>query len=424
MASPICTPDDPTGLGELHRQVNAGPGTAAIEPSVASIGRFAPKLSGSADRINAALRGTGVSWQGRTAEAAAADLTGVARWASAGGDHAGAGGGQVQAYADSFAELRAKVARPEPVPSLSRWDSVWETFGVMSDHGLAVQQNHRAAVAALDALEVHQQNTDRAITGFPDIAGVPGSGSGDQVGAGGAHPGSAPTGRPDSSGTPSAGSLGAGSPTTSTAGTNAGTAGTSNTGAGSAPGGGEYATNRAGAGGATPGSSAALYPGGPITGPRPGAGGGWPRGPRPGVGSGSRPGTRAGPRPDTGGGLRPGTGSGPPAGRQEPMRSGYRGGSAPPPTGPGGGPSGTGPAPRTGTPSAHLAAQPAADPHGGPAGTRSPGGYGPMMGGVPAGSGGDRTHRNQHFIPSDEPFVVQFEDVAPPVLGAGSAEDR
>lgn len=47
---------------------------------------------------------------------------------------------------------------------------------------------------------------------------------------------------------------------------------------------------------------------------------------------------------------------------------------------------------------------------------------GPMMGGAPGGS--DRQHRNQHFIPSDEPFVVQFDDIVPPVLGAEPRDDR
>jgi hypothetical protein len=407
MASPICTPDDPTGLGELYRQVNAGPGTAAIEPAVASIRTFAPKLSGSADRINTALSGTGVSWQGRSADAAAAELTGVARWASAGGDHAGAGSGQVQAYADSFAELRSKVASPQPVPDLTRWDSVWETFGVTSDHSRAVQHNHQAALAALEALDVHQRNTDRAITGFPDIAGVPGTGPGpgDQpgpggpgagAGAGGGHPGSAPGGRPDGSATTSA--------------------------AGAGPTGGHSATVPPGVGpheSARPGPGASgpvLYPGGPPAGPRPVPGGGPARGPRPNIGAGPPPGAIP---PPAGGRF------GPAAGR--PPRPGYfPGGPAAPGSGPGPRPGGIGPelAPRTGAP---AGVQSGAEPHGGPAGNRSPagaGGYGPMMGGAGAGPAGDRDHRNQHFIPSDEPFVVQFDDVAPPVLGAEPWEGR
>jgi hypothetical protein len=47
----------------------------------------------------------------------------------------------------------------------------------------------------------------------------------------------------------------------------------------------------------------------------------------------------------------------------------------------------------------------------------------PMMGA--AGRGGEeRPHRNSTFIPSDEPFLVEFDGVVPPVLGvAATGED-
>jgi hypothetical protein len=39
------------------------------------------------------------------------------------------------------------------------------------------------------------------------------------------------------------------------------------------------------------------------------------------------------------------------------------------------------------------------------------------------GRGGEeRTHRNRTFIPSDEPFSVEFFDVTPPVLGVRSEQ--
>jgi hypothetical protein len=37
--------------------------------------------------------------------------------------------------------------------------------------------------------------------------------------------------------------------------------------------------------------------------------------------------------------------------------------------------------------------------------------------GAGALGGGERQHRNSTFIPSDEPFLVEFDDLAPPVLG-------
>ncbi len=56
-------------------------------------------------------------------------------------------------------------------------------------------------------------------------------------------------------------------------------------------------------------------------------------------------------------------------------------------------------------------------------GPRPPGGAG-MGGGMPMGMGGgghggqDNEHRNTTFLPSDEPFVVEFGDVAPAVITA------
>jgi hypothetical protein len=43
------------------------------------------------------------------------------------------------------------------------------------------------------------------------------------------------------------------------------------------------------------------------------------------------------------------------------------------------------------------------------------------MGGGARG-GEERNHRNQTFIPSDEPFRVEFFDVTPPVLGVRPEE--
>jgi hypothetical protein len=47
----------------------------------------------------------------------------------------------------------------------------------------------------------------------------------------------------------------------------------------------------------------------------------------------------------------------------------------------------------------------------------------PMMGGGGARGGQDKDHRNNVFIPSDEPFRVEFDDLPPSVIGAGDRED-
>jgi hypothetical protein len=47
----------------------------------------------------------------------------------------------------------------------------------------------------------------------------------------------------------------------------------------------------------------------------------------------------------------------------------------------------------------------------------------PMMGGGLGAAGREQTHRNTQFIPSDEPFRVEFDDVAQPVIGVDDPED-
>jgi hypothetical protein len=44
------------------------------------------------------------------------------------------------------------------------------------------------------------------------------------------------------------------------------------------------------------------------------------------------------------------------------------------------------------------------------------GGMGGMGGGM-GGHGQEREHRNSVFIPDDEPFRVEFDDVTPSVIG-------
>ncbi|MGQ0480533.1 MAG: hypothetical protein ACT4O0_05815, partial [Pseudonocardia sp.] len=47
----------------------------------------------------------------------------------------------------------------------------------------------------------------------------------------------------------------------------------------------------------------------------------------------------------------------------------------------------------------------------------------PPMGMGASGFGADsRTHRNQTYLPDDEPFRVEFTDFAPPVLGVPEPE--
>ena len=46
------------------------------------------------------------------------------------------------------------------------------------------------------------------------------------------------------------------------------------------------------------------------------------------------------------------------------------------------------------------------------------------MAGMSGGGGKpeEREHRNNVFLPSDEPFLVEFEDEVPPVIGVRDGE--
>jgi len=433
MAEDIYRADETFGLKELYEQVNTGPGTSAVDPAITGLGQLAPDFSGSALRINTALRAVGTSWRGQASTGAAGVLGQVAGWADHGGQTARDGGGHVQTYVQSFGYLQSHVPMPEPVPALSSLDKVRNLFHLQTDQAGAIQRNYEAAQAAFQALAAHRQVTEQALAAFPEVNAVPSAASGadgqplagGRTFPGGGVPGSAPPeGAPlhspgghvahhGSAAAPGAGTAAGphgGGTTPAGGGIAMGTTPAGSAGAGHGGTGGGTPTGSAGAGGGGAGAGAGVDGGTGVHVPT-AAGSVWsptsqwnPIDPAPG----GSPGTASG-------GRRFPTTGGPPSSTPE---SFGRGG----PEVPGrGGPEST---PRTGDVAPRG---PGGGSSGGSAGTArastSPAGMGPMMGGAGARGAADRQHRNTTFIPSDEPFAVEFDGVAPPVLGVPAKDD-
>jgi hypothetical protein len=429
VAEDLCY-DDGSALQTLHDQVYGGPGVPVVESASRALGVLEPWVTSSSGRIQQSLRGAGVDWHGQAADATAAALQKVGQWADRGGQATGAGGGRVQDYASSFAEMKPKIVAPAQVPDLTNWGRVVDIFGNNSDHARVIHQNREAEAAAFAAYAAHERNTQRAIADFPSVDQVP-----TVANAAGTAPIHAGATSPAQSG-PGGGR----SP------------GTAGSGAAAHPG----TRAHANPGGAAPGTGGSPHPaGGPAAGSTPGEDRAGPGGTGPGGGAPvTAPSSWTPLNPaSTGGPPPPGL---PPAGLSPSSGPGL-GGATPSPTADlpplppmtptsgyphsGAGRLDTGSvstalgdgehplAPRGGGGLAGRTPAGAAEPAGagvgatsGPGGRGTPGtGSGTPMGGAGAGAGGqDREHRNTTFIPSDEPYVVELDDdVVPAVLGDG-----
>ncbi|MDT7585482.1 MAG: hypothetical protein QOE32_3032, partial [Pseudonocardiales bacterium] len=172
MAEDLCY-DDGSALQALHDQVYGGPGVGVVESAAQGLGVLEPWVTSSSGRIQQSLRGAGVDWHGQAADATAAALQKVGQWADKGGQATGAGGGRVQDYASSFAEMKPKIVAPAQVPDLTTWGRVTDIFGTNSDHAKVIQQNQEAEAAAFAAYAAHERNTQQAIADFPSVDQVP-----------------------------------------------------------------------------------------------------------------------------------------------------------------------------------------------------------------------------------------------------------
>jgi hypothetical protein len=420
-------------LAQKHQWMHSGKGIAATQSAAEALGQLVPEFAEHATALQAGMQKLGIAWSGEAATAATTKLQQAASWAEQAGHTSTAGHASVQTYGDSFANTVPRIPEPKPEPDTSVLGTIEDWFDMQQDKWDNLAENQKNDRLAVDALDRHERTTREAANSFPDqldpqfhtaeadvthsaAAGpAPGAGApGGAHSAGVATPGAAGGAAMTPSGT-GAGGAGAGSPGGAGGSTGGGAAGVSTGGGGAgAPG----ATTPpiwtpltpapARAGGAGMGSA------GPSTGGRGTGTGGLGSG---GLGSGGlgsgepgsgRPLTPRPLSPPVGGGFGPGS-----SGDLGPRTSGGglgRLGDAPP-------------AARGGTAlpgAAATGAAPPAEP--GVAGGRpgSPGAGGMPMGGMGGGVGGQqREHRNNVFVPSDEPFAVALgDDVVPPVLDA------
>jgi hypothetical protein len=410
-------------LEQKHQWMQSGPGASAAIGFGDGLSQLGADFAASDTNVgnNLIQRKLADDWQGR-ASSAAGDAVNRAATSLAGTATPGnTGGASSQRYGDSFTATKNAIPAAPSVGENSWWgraadelgseldDMFGTTFGVQSDYSKRLAAYRAADQAANDALRAHEQTTRTALTTYQTAITTPAAavtgGPGDRPGGGG----------------PGGGGPGAG-------GGGTGGAGPSRTGPG-------------GPGAGTGGRGGADRPGGPgPTGPPPGgtspAGvppvGPPPASPPPTGGTGpTRPnGPPTAPRDPAVFAPGPDAGPGPHRPAPEPAAVpppvlppivGYPGGAG---TGHAGGP-GVSPLPaRPGggaEPSGGRGPGPGAEP--GPAassGTRLGAGPGPMpFGGFGAGGlgGQPRDHRNNVFIPDDEPFRVEFDDLTPPVIG-------
>jgi len=449
-----------------YQMMHDGPGSEAVAPAASTLGVLAPEFGVSSDKIQAALHGTGVEWQGKAATAFTSTMRQAAQWAQRSSRASKAGADQVQGYGSSYDTARNKIPSPVEIGENSFLgqladetggalrDSFGSTFGVQSDYAKRVAAHRAADEVANQALAQHENLTRQAVASFPDSepaapitnpaasatsAGGHGAGSGGMDAGGGR--GSGGYGDPahlgDSTPTANAGWT----PVQPPAGTPPG----------GGPGGG------AGSGGApVPGHTGNGVGGVPApVGPLPTGGGGWrPSTPlRPsgawgggtagygglgGSGFGSSApsyglgGASNGARPSYGAGGHGTSGYGAgSSGASGYGASGYRTGGGP---GSDGAPGSGGVrelAARGGPGFAEPSGRPGLGMHGvlaegalagrGPAGMGGMAGMPPMMGGAGL-RGQELEHHNNVFIPSDEPFAVDADDLVPPVLGEPGAQ--
>ena len=401
-------------LQKKYDMMHSGPGGAAATPQADNLGKLAQRLTMSSDMVHSTVGAVGVSWQGQAATAFNGSMQQAGQWAQQGSQTSQTGGGQMHNYASSYEQTKAKIPPPIEVGQQSGRGMLLDgamgvakdVFGVQSDYAKRLAEYQAADRLANAALTAHENTTRQTLEAFPTVGSAPPITSG----TGGAQPGDPGAGPHGASGPGGGAGPGAAGPAAGGAstGTGAGAGGS----AGHASGAGAAGTAGGGAGGTSPSAmpppSTATTPSSftPLT-PQPGAGGG-----PGGLGVGGLGGPTGGP----GGAGMPASTPMPPmppmsAGGTHYGGTGYHGSSGTPP-GPRGGtplPDRTGGAPNS----------PAGPGETGGGAARSmPGGGMPMGGMGGMGTGGkDREHRNNIYLPSDDPFHVDISDeVVPAVL--------
>jgi hypothetical protein len=444
-----------SSLEEKYQWMHSGPGGVGSIGFGDGLAHLAADFNASDSRIgqNLVQRKLGAEWQGQAASAATDALNRAATAIAANAGPGNTGRDSSHQYGDSFNAAKNAIQQVPDAGQNSWWghqadsagaalnDTFGSTFGVQSDYSRRLAAYRAADQAANDALYKHETTSRTVLTAYQNA--ITGQAAGPN-----AVPGMPPRG---GSGTHGGGGAGAGGAGMTTGGARSGAAGPGAASAGATGGAERHGSASSAAGGAArhgsapgAGGPAGAPPTAPPTlptgsapttapagfdplGPPGGAGGGGlvpgpsggfvPAGP--GFGAGSPPSSVPPPLPPLGGGYS-GVGGDPYTGERSsgnPYASaghgGGSGGGRPlSPRGGSGIPAGEAPGRFTGS----------GFPEGGGAGGR-PGGPGGLAGGGMGGMGGgmgggqDREHRNSVFIPDDEPFRIEFDDVTSSVIG-------
>ncbi|MGQ0482491.1 MAG: hypothetical protein ACT4O0_15890 [Pseudonocardia sp.] len=423
-------------------QAGAGPDSAFVGGD--RLRKIADRLTAS-DRIigqNMLRRKLGTGWEGTAAAQAGAALNRTADTISAAARAGGSAGGALRGYGDSFVTVRNTIPPPVVIGQNSVLGEmadglgqalkadVQTDFGIQSDYTRRLAAHAAADAAANQALKAHEEATRQSLTVY--ASAMPGAGAPGPAAPGGGADGVLDGG---ADGVLGGGVGGRGSATPDGAGGAGG--GTSGAAAGAgAAGGGGMGGSSGGIGGS--GGGVGVGSGG---GAGAGDGDGWtpagtdsasagPPGLAPGENGGFVPAANAlgqhVPPPI----ALPPTGA-EPRGRGPGSAGGYRAAGAGPASGGGGG-AGASLAARGGAASAGagLGSIGGSGPVAGPGGVGrgGPGGMGLPPMGMGGGAGGqDREHRNQSYVPSDEPFRATDQPdqhgfvATAPVLGVPDA---
>ena len=417
-------------LHEKYTMMHSGPGGAAVEHNFRALAALKQALDRSVATTGSMLGEVGVSWQGQAADAFHGSMSTSRGWAQASGQVPEQGSAHVQTYSNSYTNTRNAIPNPAEVGTVGGLVSylperllpaaevaakvTGTVLGVQFDQALQIQKLRELNRKADAVLQAHVESTNRQIGDFPTVEAPPpittAGGSGPPAEPQGntgsfTGPGSRPPGVAHPAPAKGAGGAAGGAGGGSTGGTSKGAAG------GPAGGLGGEGTPIGTAGGALgkarkdPGTSAAGYRPAPLPKPDPTGGVGTA-----GLGGGSvLPDRDAPPPPMTianggsyAGGLGgiPSTINRPNGGRINQGRINQGGRPTPrrvmgepEPTAP--------PAEQLGRTSGAGGARPGAalPPGGGMGGARE-----------------ERRHRNNTYIPSDDPFRMTFPDVTPGVL--------
>jgi hypothetical protein len=409
---------DDKPLAVKFQWMQAGPGPASAIEFGTAMASLAADFENSDAIIgrNLIQRHLGDGWQGRASTAANGSLSRAAAAIAANARVGWAGGDSSHRYGDSFTATRNAIHN-EPAAGQNSWwgrraddvgdalhDTFDTTFGVQSDYRARLAAYKAADDTANDALRRHEATAREALTAYQIAAtpqqpaapgGAPNSSSGHNptpagtshrtaaVGhTGGGQPSSGQSGSPSSAGhpagaTPAAGRNG-GQRGADTSAPNLGTESAASTPTPSSPG---HVPNTM-----MPGPNGGFAPAATVPTP--------------------------GPYPSPTPLPRPGE---PPSYRVSGYPGGYRAGGSRPELAPRGGDAAPGRSPAPGAPSGPSA--------GGP-GTRPVAGM-PPMGTGGGGGGKDRQHRNGVYLPSDEPFRVEYDfDIAPAVIGLPDPDEQ